>query len=118
MSSRFHSDRSNPRSSKLLRARDRHGSPRLRHTGVLGGRESIVRIDHGKDTQACLIAVEGTQPAHTGVPEPICKHAYGPENSFKGQMDPERAVADEVESNAPALEQGTAPSNSRPATND
>ncbi|KAA3487908.1 Histidine ammonia-lyase [Gossypium australe] len=31
-------------------------------------------------------------------------------------MDPERAVADDVESNAPAPAQGTSPSNSRPAT--
>ncbi|KHG14374.1 Glutamate-1-semialdehyde 2,1-aminomutase [Gossypium arboreum] len=45
-------------------------------------------------TQACLVAVWISQ--------------Y--------QMDPDRAVADNVESNAPAFVQGTAPSDSRLAT--
>ncbi|KAA3455852.1 Transposon Ty3-G Gag-Pol polyprotein [Gossypium australe] len=55
----------------------------------------------------------------THSPDPISKHTLGLDDLLKGHydaMDPKRAVADDVESNAPTPAQGTTPSDSRPAT--
>ncbi|KAA3473426.1 DNA/RNA polymerases superfamily protein [Gossypium australe] len=62
---------------------------------------SLVR--HGHGTWACLVAV--------GVSQYVCSVMIRPEHMA---MDPDRAIADDVESNAPAPAQGTAPATSRP----
>ncbi|KHG00488.1 S-adenosylmethionine decarboxylase proenzyme [Gossypium arboreum] len=73
-----------------------------------------LRRQHGLDTWACgwpcdpsqYVCPISTRPEARACLEPCEAHV----------MDPDRAIADEVESNAPAHVQGAVPSDSRPET--